>query len=46
MCVLAVDDDPLVLLNTLAMLDKLGHEPIEATSAKALDYHRMRRSTW
>ena len=38
MRVLAVDDDPLVLLNTLAMLEELGHEPIEATSGtKALD---------
>jgi CheY-like chemotaxis protein len=38
MRVLAVDDDPLVLLNTLAMLEELGHEPVEATSgAKALD---------
>jgi hypothetical protein len=38
MRVLAVDDDPLVLLNTLAMLEDLGHEPVEATSgAKALD---------
>ena len=38
MRVLAVDDDPLVLLNTLAMLEELGHEPVEAASAaKALD---------
>jgi PAS domain S-box-containing protein len=38
MRVLAVDDDPLVLLNTLAMLEELGHEPVEAMSgAKALD---------
>jgi PAS domain S-box-containing protein len=38
MRILAVDDDPLVLLNTLAMLEELGHEPIEATSgAEALD---------
>ena len=38
MRVLAVDDDPLVLLNTIAMLEELGHEPVEATSgAKALD---------
>lgn len=32
------NDDPLVLLNTLAMLEELGHERIEATSgANALD---------
>ena len=36
--VLAVDDDPLVLLNTVAMLEDLGHEVAEATSAnKALE---------
>lgn len=36
--VLAVDDDPLVLLNTAAMLEDLGHTVFEATSgAKALD---------
>lgn len=32
--VLAVDDDALVLLNTTAMIEDLGHEPIEATSGK------------
>lgn len=32
--VLAVDDDALVLLNTQAMLQDLGHEAIEAYSAK------------
>jgi CheY-like chemotaxis protein len=30
--VLVVDDDPLVLMNTSAMLEDLGHEVIEATS--------------
>jgi CheY-like chemotaxis protein len=38
MRVLAVDDDPLVLLNTLAMLEELGHDPVEASSgANALN---------
>jgi PAS domain S-box-containing protein len=32
--VLAVDDDSLVLLNTAAMLEDLGHTVLEATSAK------------
>lgn len=32
--VLAVDDDALVLLNTTAMIEDLGHEPLEATSGK------------
>ena len=31
---LAVDDDALVLLNTAAMLEDLGHTVLEATSAK------------
>jgi PAS domain S-box-containing protein len=36
--VLVVDDDPLVLLNTTAMLEELGHTPIAAHSgAKALE---------
>jgi PAS domain S-box-containing protein len=30
--ILAVDDDPLVLLNTAAMLEDLGHTVLEATS--------------
>ncbi len=35
--VLAVDDDPLVLMNTAAMLEDMGHSVIEATSgAEAL----------
>ncbi|MGB3877294.1 MAG: PAS domain S-box protein [Shinella zoogloeoides] len=35
--VLAVDDDPLVLMNTVMMLEDMGHTVIEATSgAKAL----------
>jgi CheY-like chemotaxis protein len=33
MVILVVDDDRLVLLNTSAMLEELGHRPIEATSA-------------
>ena len=32
--VLVVDDDSLVLMNTAAMLDDLGHEVIEATSGE------------
>jgi PAS domain S-box-containing protein len=32
--VLAVDDDPLVLMNTVLMLEDLGHSPIEAHSAE------------
>jgi PAS domain S-box-containing protein len=36
--ILAVDDDPLVLLNTVAMLEELGHSVLEAGSAiKALE---------
>jgi CheY-like chemotaxis protein len=36
--VIAVDDDPLVLINTVAMLEDLGHEVHETTSAsKALE---------
>ena len=34
LCVLAVDDDALVLSNTAAMLEELGHEVIEASSGK------------
>jgi CheY-like chemotaxis protein len=30
--VLVVDDDPLVLLGTSAMIEDLGHEPVEARS--------------
>ena len=33
--VLAVDDDALVLMNTVAMLEELGHTVVEATSAAA-----------
>jgi PAS domain S-box-containing protein len=33
--VLAVDDDPLILMNTVLMLEDLGHEVKEATSAAA-----------
>lgn len=36
--VLTVDDDPLVLMGTVAMLEDLGHEVVEASSARqALD---------
>lgn len=35
--ILAVDDDPIVLMNTAMMLEDMGHRPFEATSAsKAL----------
>ncbi len=41
--VLAVDDDGLVLTNTVAMLDDLGHAGIAASSGKeALDILRQR----
>ncbi|MET0180904.1 MAG: PAS domain S-box protein [Novosphingobium sp.] len=33
--ILAVDDDPIVLLNTAAMLEDMGHRVYEAPSAKA-----------
>ncbi|MBM1169648.1 MHYT domain-containing protein [Microvirga arabica] len=37
--VLVVDDDPLVLQNTVAMLEDLGHRVLEAASGReALDY--------
>jgi PAS domain S-box-containing protein len=43
--VLAVDDDALVLTNTVAMLDELGHEGIAASSAKeALEILRRHRT--
>ena len=43
--VLAVDDDELVLTNTLAMLDDLGHTGIAASSGKeALDILRQQGS--
>ncbi|MDB5481946.1 MAG: Histidine kinase [Caulobacteraceae bacterium] len=32
--VLVVDDDPIVLINTAAMLDDVGHEVFEASSAR------------
>ncbi|WP_198351177.1 MHYT domain-containing protein [Flavisphingomonas formosensis] len=36
--ILVVDDDPLVLANTVAMLEDLGHQPVPATSGpEALD---------
>ena len=34
LCVLVVDDDPLVLMNTAAMLEDLGHEVVEAISGE------------
>ena len=34
-CVLVVDDEPLVLDSTAAMLEALGHTPLPATSAEA-----------
>lgn len=41
--ILAVDDDALVLINTAALLEDLGHEVIEAESAViALDVFRSR----
>ena len=40
--ILAVDDDPLVLMNTCALLEDLGHGVIEANSAlEALDLFRQ-----
>jgi len=42
--ILAVDDDALVLLNTVAMLEDLGHTVFEASSAKrALEIIRHQR---
>jgi PAS domain S-box-containing protein len=42
--VLAVDDDALVLMNTVAMLEDLGHFPLEANSgAEALELLRSNR---
>jgi CheY-like chemotaxis protein len=34
LCVLVVDDDELVLMNTTAMLEDLGHKVLEATSGE------------
>ena len=40
--VLAVDDDALIQLNTVAMLEELGHRVLEATNgAEALDIVRQ-----
>jgi PAS domain S-box-containing protein len=45
LCVLAVDDDPLVLLNTVAILEDLGHRVFEATSgAQALGILRREKA--
>jgi PAS domain S-box-containing protein len=42
--VLAVDDDALVLMNTVAMLEDLGHHPLEAISgAEALELLRSNK---
>lgn len=39
LCVLAVDDDPLVLMNTVMMLEDMGHTVCEASSgAQALAF--------
>jgi PAS domain S-box-containing protein len=35
LCILAVDDDPIILLNTASILADLGHEVIEADSGTA-----------
>lgn len=41
--ILAVDDDPLVLINTAALLEDLGHRVIEAGSgARAVDFFSER----
>ena len=46
--ILAVDDDPLVLMSAAVMIEELGHTVIEATSgAQALEILRNgARSTW
>lgn len=44
MTILAVDDDALVLINTVALLEDLGHTVIEAASAhEALELFRARK---
>jgi PAS domain S-box-containing protein len=44
MTILAVDDDALVLMNTVAMLEELGHTVLEASSgAAALEILQSRR---
>lgn len=44
LCVLAVDDDPLVLMNTVMMLEDMGHTVCEASSgAKALAFLAERK---
>ncbi|WP_126173982.1 hybrid sensor histidine kinase/response regulator [Altericroceibacterium xinjiangense] len=35
LCILAVDDDAIVLLNTVTMLSDMGHEVLQATSGPA-----------
>jgi CheY-like chemotaxis protein len=42
--VLAVDDDPLVLFNTVAMLEDLGHTAVEAPSASEALKHLREQS--
>ncbi len=45
LCVLVVDDDSLVLMNTTAMLEDLGHHVLEATSgAQALRIARREKA--
>ena len=42
--VLAVDDDALVLMNTVMMLEDLGHTVLEANSGqKALEFSAAKR---
>jgi CheY-like chemotaxis protein len=44
MVILAVDDDALVLMNTEAMIEELGHVPVTSSSAKeALEVLRSRQ---
>ena len=43
--ILAVDDDPLVLMNTVAMLEEMGHRVLQATrGAEALEILRRLRA--
>ena len=43
--ILAVDDDPLVLMNTVAMLEEMGHRVLQATrGAEALEMLRRLRA--
>lgn len=41
--ILAVDDDPIILMNTAALLEDLGHQVVEANSGQeALEYLEQR----